>query len=71
MTDVRCLLEDFYLTMPEGIPSHTEVMQYVPEPPRTHRKLPAEPVWAIRCLLIGAFLLVASGTFLLALGVVL
>lgn len=62
------LLEDFYITMSE-IPDHTSVLEYVESTPSSNGGLRTDPLWAVLCVVIGAALLVASGVFLLVLGV--
>lgn len=58
-------LEEFYITMPEGVPAQADVNAYV----SSNGEGKTDPLWAVVCVFIGAFLLVGTGAFLIAVGV--
>lgn len=62
-------LSEFYITLPE-LPSHAEVLQAVSaNSPDSNGERRNAPLWAVVCVVLGLALLVASGVFLILLGV--
>lgn len=66
-------LDEFFITVP-GLPSHTQVMEFAEEAVQPADSTPPAryaPLWALVCVLLGSGLTVASGAFLITMGVLL
>lgn len=62
------MLDDFFITLPEGIPASAEVQEYAAKHSHLAAKGRDWPVWALVCVWVGALVSVGTGAFLITVG---
>lgn len=62
------MLEELFITLPEGIPAPEVVQEHIVKHSHSKPKRRKDPTWAVVCIILGAFLSIGTGAFLITLG---